>query len=78
MAKTGQLARPMMRSATGLQRHHTAPLRRKEPQQLGPTDLLAEHRAPALIRAVRVKNMLGDIQTNRDNFVHGRLPQVKL
>jgi len=51
-------------------------LTREEVQQLASADPPAENRLAALISTVRVKNMLGDIQANRGNFRHGRLPQV--
>jgi hypothetical protein len=49
----------------------------KSPLSAQPADPLAEQHVPELIDAVRVENMLGDIQSDRGNLLHGRLPQVK-
>ena len=66
--------------------HHTPPalpctwdgLGCKEVQKLSSTDPLAKYRSTPLIRSVNVKDVLGDIQTDYDNFRRGRLPQVVL
>ena len=50
----------------------------EEIQKLSSTDPLAEYRSTPLIRSVNVKDVLGDIQTDYDNFRQGRLPQVVL
>src|SRR6476661_1370720 len=78
MAKLGKLTGPVMRSTTCLQRYRAIRLRCKEIQQLSSTDPLAKYRSTPLIRSVNVKDVLGDIQTDYDNFRHGRLPQVVL
>ena len=57
-----------MRSATRLQRYHATRLGREEIQQLSSADPLAEQRSTPLIRSVRVKNMLSDIQTDCANL----------
>jgi hypothetical protein len=67
-----------MRSTTCLQRYRPIRLRCEEIQQLSSTDPLAEYRSTPLIRSVNVKDVLGDIQTDCDNFRHGRLPQAVL
>jgi hypothetical protein len=46
----------------------------EEIQQLSSTDPLAQYRSTALISSMNVKDVLGDIQTDYDNFRHGRLP----
>ena len=61
-----------------LQRYRAIRLRCKEIQQLSSTDPLAEYHSTPLIRSVNMKDVLGDIQTDYDNFRHGRLPQVVL
>jgi hypothetical protein len=73
MAKLGELTGPMVRSTTCLQRYPASRLGCEEIQQLSSTDPLAEYRSTTLIRSVRVKNMLGDIQTDYNNLRHGRL-----
>src|SRR5690348_6560717 len=50
----------------------------EEIQKLSSTDPLAEYRSTTLNRSVNLKDVLGDIQTDYDNFRHGRLPQVVL
>jgi hypothetical protein len=76
MAKLGELASPVMRSTTRLQRYPAPGMGCKEVQKLSSTDPLAKYRSTPLIRSVNVKDVLGDIQTDYDNFRHGRLPQV--
>jgi hypothetical protein len=49
----------------------------EEIQQLSPRDPLAEYRSTPPIHPEH-ENILGDIQTDYDNFRHGRLPQVVL
>jgi len=47
-------------------------------KKLSSTDPLAEYHSTPLIRSVNMKDVLGDIHTDYDNFRHGRLPQVVL
>jgi hypothetical protein len=68
VAKLGELTGPVMRSTTCLQRHRATRLRREEIQQLSSADPFAEYRSTPFIRPVRVKNMLGDIQTDYANL----------
>jgi hypothetical protein len=63
----------MVRAPTSFQRDRTTLVPSKELEQLPSADLAAEQRSPARIRAVRMKNILGDIQTDYANFRHGRL-----
>jgi hypothetical protein len=67
-----------MSTAACFERDHATRLRHEEFQQLPTTDPLAENDVPALIRPMRVENILRDIQTDCGNFRHGRLPQVVL
>jgi hypothetical protein len=68
MAKLGELKGPVMCSATCLQCYRATRVGCEEIQQFSSADPLAEYRSTTLIRSVSVKNVLGDIQTNRDNF----------
>jgi hypothetical protein len=68
VAKLGELASPVMSTATCLQRDGTTRLGCKEIQQLSSADPLAEHCSTTPICSMRVKNMLGDIQTDYDNL----------
>jgi hypothetical protein len=45
----------------------------EEIQKLSSTDPLAEYRSTPLICSMNMKDVLGDIQTDYDNFRHGRL-----
>src|SRR4029078_5974124 len=64
----------MMRPATCLQRNVATRLSCEEIQQLSSADPLAEYRSPPVIHSMCVENMFSDIQTDCDNFRHGRLP----
>jgi hypothetical protein len=68
MAKLGKLTGPVVSSTTCLQRYGAPRLGCEEIQQLSSADFFAEYRATPPIRTVRVKNVLGDIQTNCDNL----------
>jgi hypothetical protein len=68
MAKLGELTGPVMCSTTCLQRDHAPRLGCEEIQQLSSADPLAQYRSTPLIGSVRVKNMLGDIQTDYANL----------
>ena len=68
MTKLGELAGPVMRPTTCLQRYRATLLGCEEIQQLSSADSLAEYRPTALIRAVNVKDMLGNIQTDHANL----------
>ena len=68
MAKLGKLTGPVMRSTTCLQRDRAIRLHCKETQQLSSTDPLAEYHSTPLIGSVNMKDVLGDIQTDYDNF----------
>jgi hypothetical protein len=68
-----ELTAPVMRAAARLQRHNAARLPGEERQHARPADPPAELHAPALVDAMHMKNMLGDIQSDRGNLFHGRL-----
>ena len=51
---------------------------REEIQKLSSTDPLTKYRSTLLVRSVNMKDVLGDIQTDYDNFRHGRLSQLVL
>src|SRR5437899_1526760 len=51
-----------------------APLRREELQHLGAAHTLADHNRAINIHAVNLKYRLRNIETNRANLAHGRLP----
>ena len=75
MSHRPQLASPMMYTTARLQSHQAARMSSEEVEQLSARDPATEHRSTGSIGAVRVKNMLGDIETDGGNLCHGRLPQ---
>jgi len=48
--------------------------RREELQKLCSADALADHHRAIGVHAVNLKNRLRDIETDRANLAHGRLP----
>jgi hypothetical protein len=68
MTHRQQLTPPMVRAATRLQRNQTAWMCCEKVEQLTARDPPAEHCSSGRIRSVRVENMLGDIQPNRDSL----------
>lgn len=68
-----QLAGPMMRPAAGLQRHKALRLLSEKLQHLSTCNPAAENPLAPSIRAVSLKDILCDIQSDRDNLCHGRL-----
>jgi hypothetical protein len=73
MAELDQLPRPMVRGGAGLHTHQAGRLFLEEGQQLGPPQLPAHDHGPRRVNAVDLKNVLRKINTDCDNFVHGRL-----
>jgi hypothetical protein len=57
-----------MRTATCLECDYTRGLFGKEVEQLGSGQFATENRRSTLIRAMGMKNVLRDIQTNRGNL----------
>jgi hypothetical protein len=57
-----------MCAAASFERDDTSGLASKELEQLGPGQLATEHHRAALVSAMRVENVLGDIQTNGGNL----------
>ena len=73
IAKLDQLPSPMMRGGARLNTHQTGRLLLEEGQYLTPSQLTADNRVALRVNAVDLKNVLRKINTNRDNFGHGRL-----
>jgi hypothetical protein len=65
----------MMGAAARLKRHHAGWLTGDEVEHLASRQLSAESHCAALVGAMRMKNVLGDIQTDCANLRHRRLPQ---
>jgi hypothetical protein len=62
-----------MRPAAGLQRHKALRLPSAKTQLLSACNPPAENLVAPSIRAVSLKDILRDIQPDRDNLCHGRL-----
>jgi hypothetical protein len=78
MAKLADLAGPMMSAWAGFHRDKTRRLGREEAQNLLAPQLLTKDRRAGGIRAVGLKDVLGQIQADGANFRHGRSPVVAL
>ena len=72
--ESGDLTTPMVGTRTDLHGHHAGREPAEELQNLGPPERLAEHHPSRRIRPVRLKDQLRQIQTDRGNLAHGRLP----
>src|SRR3954452_20432996 len=73
VAKLGDLAAPVVGAATGLHGHRTGRQRGQERQELAAAQLLAkDHRARA-VSPMELKDVLGEIEADGANLVHGRL-----
>jgi len=73
VAQALDLPRPVMRGGARLHTNQAGPLFREERQHLSPPQLSADDHATLRVEAVDLKYVLRKINTNRDNFVHGRL-----
>src|SRR6266516_7317674 len=67
-------APPIMCGRTCLNADETGRQRREELQQLRSRDAPADHYRATGVHAVNLKNRLRDIETDRANLAHGRLP----
>src|SRR3954451_5668104 len=69
----GDLAAPVVGAATGLHGHRAGRQRCQERQKLAAAQLLAkDHRARA-VSPMKLKDVLGEIESDGANLVHGRL-----
>ena len=74
VAERLKLAAPMMCGRTGLNADEARRQCREELQQFRSSDALAHHHRASGVHAVDLKNRLRDIETDRANLAHGRLP----
>src|SRR5262245_22216166 len=63
-----------MRARTCFDADEAGRQRRKELQQLRSANAFADHHRAVDVHAVNLKNRLRDIETDRANLAHGRLP----
>jgi hypothetical protein len=73
MAYPRQFTRPMVCAAASFQGDQALRLIRKKLEDLPTRYSATEELLPSRICAMRLKDILRDIQTNRANFTHGRL-----
>ncbi|CAO4157288.1 hypothetical protein DHODJN_25970 [Methylorubrum extorquens] len=78
MAETADLATAVMRTRASLHRHEAGRLGSEEGQHLITPQLLTRDRSAAGICAVRLEDVLGQIQADGANLCHGRLRLVAL
>jgi hypothetical protein len=74
MAQPLKPAAPIMCGRTRLNADEAGRQGREERQQLRSGGALADHHRAINIYAVNLKNRLRDIETDRANLAHGRLP----
>src|SRR5262249_12522408 len=74
VAQRPKPAAPIMGSRTRFNADEASRQRREELQQLRSGDALADHYRAIDIHSVNLKNRLRDIETDRANLAHGRLP----
>src|SRR5215218_6421670 len=73
MTELGDLAAPIVSAATRLHGHRAGRERGQERKQLAAAQLLAkDHRARA-VSPMELKDVLGEIEADGANLVHGRL-----
>src|SRR4051794_37692716 len=78
MAELGDLAAPVVGAATGLHGHRAGRQRCEERQKLAAAQLLAkDHRARA-VSPMELKDVLGKIEADGADLVHGRLLEWSL
>src|SRR6516225_2835355 len=76
MADRPKLSAPMMGTWAGFNADKARRQSREELQHLGTAHTLADHNRSIGIHAVHLKYRLRNIETNRANFAHGRLPSM--
>src|SRR6516165_2597713 len=76
MAECLKLSAPMMGTRAGFNANEARRQSREELQHLGAAHALADHNRAIDIHAVDLKHRLRNIQTNRANLAHGRLPSM--
>src|ERR1700680_1919537 len=72
MTQRSYHTRPVVRSRAGFHGHRAARLRCEELHHLRAPELSSENYRSIRSRAVRLTHILGQIQTDDANFLHGR------
>jgi hypothetical protein len=73
VTQRSDLTGPVVGAGAGLHRHQATWLAGEKRQQLISSQLLAEDHAAGSIRAMRLKDRLGQVEPDCDNLFHGRL-----
>jgi hypothetical protein len=76
MAQRRQLARPVMRRRTSFHADQARRQPGEEGEQLTTSKLPAHHDALGFVDAVHLKDVLGQVQPDRCNLLHGWLPKL--
>src|SRR5215213_5266903 len=66
-----------MSGGAGLHADQARPQPREEPKNLSPTQLPAHHHPACRIDPMDLENALRQVQTDRANFLHGRLLSIR-
>src|SRR5213075_1664951 len=74
MAKRPKLTAPMMGTWAGFNANNARRQSREELKHLGAAHTLADHNRAIVIHPVNLKYRFRNIETNRANLAHGRLP----
>src|SRR5690606_9165658 len=76
VTKRGDLASPIVRTAAGLKANQTRRLLLEEPQHFRAVELPVENWRTLGVGAVDLKNLLGQIQPDGGNLLHGTAPTL--
>src|SRR3954471_18039163 len=73
MTELGDLAPPIVSAATRLHGHRAGRQRGQEREQLAPAQLLTKDHRTRAVGPMKLKDVLGEIESDGANLVHGRL-----
>src|SRR3954471_3556538 len=73
MTELGDLTAPIMSAATRLHGHRAGRQRGQERKQLAAAQPLAKHNSSRAVGPMQLKDVLGEIESDGANLVHGRL-----
>src|SRR3954470_22928335 len=73
MTELGDLTPPVVGARTRLQGHRTGRQRGQEREELAAAQLLAKHNSSRAVGPMKLKDVLGEIESDGANLVHGRL-----
>src|SRR3954453_21268092 len=73
MTELGDLAPPVVGAATRLHSHRTGRQRGQEREELAAAQLLAKDHRTRAVGPMKLKDVLGEIESDGADLVHGRL-----